>query len=65
MYFVYVLASRRYGTLYIGVTRDLRRRLEQHRSGAVSSFTRQYRFIAWFTSNPSTTRKMPSGARSS
>jgi putative endonuclease len=43
MYFVYILASRRYGTLYIGVTRDLRRRLEQHRSGAVSSFTRQYR----------------------
>lgn len=42
-YYVYILASRRYGTLYIGVTNDLARRLEQHRSGAVSSFTRTYR----------------------
>jgi putative endonuclease len=42
-YYVYILASRRYGTLYIGVTRDLSRRIEQHRSGAVASFTRKYR----------------------
>jgi putative endonuclease len=42
-YYVYILASRRYGTLYIGITNHLRRRLEQHRSGAVSSFTRKYR----------------------
>jgi putative endonuclease len=41
-YFVYILASRRYGTLYIGLTNDLSRRLYQHRSGAVSSFTRDY-----------------------
>ena len=42
-YYVYILASRRHGTLYIGVTNDLARRLEQHRSGAVSSFTRTYK----------------------
>jgi putative endonuclease len=42
-YYVYILASRRYGTLYIGVTNNLARRLEQHRSGAVSSFTRTYK----------------------
>jgi putative endonuclease len=42
-YYVYILASRRHGTLYIGVTNDLARRLEQHRSGAVSGFTRTYR----------------------
>ena len=42
-YYVYILASGRYGTLYIGITNDLRRRLEQHQSGAVSSFTRRYR----------------------
>jgi putative endonuclease len=42
-YHVYILASRRYGTLYIGITSDLARRLEQHRSGAVSSFTRTYK----------------------
>ena len=39
---VYILASRRNGTLYVGVTGDLARRVEQHRSGAVSSFTRDY-----------------------
>ena len=42
-YYVYILASRRYGTLYIGVTNNLARRLEQHRSGAVSAFTRTYK----------------------
>ena len=40
---VYILASRRYGTLYIGVTRDLVARLEAHRSGAVRGFTRTHR----------------------
>jgi len=39
---VYILASRRNGTLYVGVTSDLARRVEQHRTGAVSNFTRKY-----------------------
>ena len=34
-YHVYILASRRYGTLYIGITNNLQRRLEQHRLGRV------------------------------
>jgi putative endonuclease len=42
MYYVYMLASRRYGTLYIGVTNDLRNRLEQHRRGLGSKFVKQY-----------------------
>jgi putative endonuclease len=42
MYHVYILASRRHGTLYIGVTNSLRRRLEQHRKGEGSSFVKQY-----------------------
>jgi putative endonuclease len=39
---VYTLASRRNGTLYVGVTSDLAHRIEGHRSGAVSAFTRKY-----------------------
>ena len=42
MYYVYILASRRHGTLYIGVTNSLRKRLEQHRNGDGSSFVKQY-----------------------
>jgi putative endonuclease len=39
---VYVLASKRNGTLYVGVTSDLGRRASEHRSGAVPGFTRDY-----------------------
>jgi putative endonuclease len=41
-YYVYILASKRYDTLYIGITNDLRRRIEQHRAGKGSVFCRQY-----------------------
>ncbi|MFD1331566.1 GIY-YIG nuclease family protein [Methylopila musalis] len=41
--FVYILASGRHGTLYVGATGDLARRLDQHRSGAVPGFTRDHR----------------------
>jgi len=41
-YWVYILASRYYGTLYVGVTRDLLRRIEQHRSGELPGFTKRY-----------------------
>ncbi len=40
---MYILASRHHGTLYIGVTNSIRRRLEQHRSGQGSRFVSQYR----------------------
>ena len=39
---VYILASREYGTLYIGVTSDLIARLYQHRTGQMKDFTSRY-----------------------
>ncbi len=39
---VYILASRDYGTIYIGVTSDIIARLYQHRSGTVKGFTTRY-----------------------
>jgi putative endonuclease len=42
MFHVYILASRRHGTLYIGVTNSLSKRLEQHRDGDGSSFVKAY-----------------------
>ena len=41
-FWVYVLASRIGGTLYIGVTNDLARRVYQHREGMVDGFTKKY-----------------------
>lgn len=40
--YLYILASKRNGTLYIGVTSDLPRRIGEHRAGIVSGFTARY-----------------------
>jgi putative endonuclease len=49
-YFVYLLASRKDGTLYLGVTRDLVRRVYEHKTKAASGFTSRYdvRRLVWF-----------------
>ena len=39
---VYILASRQYGTLYIGVTSDIARRVWQHRNSHMDGFTKRY-----------------------
>lgn len=48
--YVYILASKRAGTLYIGVTTDLKRRLQEHRDGLVPGFTERYGVhrLMWF-----------------
>jgi putative endonuclease len=42
-YYVYILASRHHGTLYIGITNDIGARLELHRSGRGSRFVLKYK----------------------
>jgi len=48
--FVYILASERNGTLYIGVTSNLASRIEQHLRGAGSQFAKKYHVkrLVWF-----------------
>ena len=41
-FYVYVLASRKLGTLYVGYTSDLVRRIHEHREDAVPGFTKTY-----------------------
>ena len=41
-YFVYIVASKPYGTLYIGVTNDVVRRAVEHRDGLVPGFTKKH-----------------------
>ena len=47
---VYLLASHRNGTLYIGVTSSLMQRLNQHREGLIEGFTKDYgvQRLVWF-----------------
>ena len=47
---VYLLASKRNGTLYVGVTSDLVKRIWQHKNDMVEGFTNRYgvHLLAWF-----------------
>ena len=49
-FFVYIVASKRNGTLYIGMTDDLLKRAWQHRQGVIAGFTRDHgvKYLVWY-----------------
>ena len=53
-YFVYMLASKRNGTLYVGITNDLARRVGEHKDRAVPGFTKRYSvsILVWYEAYP-------------
>ncbi len=48
--FVYIMASQRNGTIYIGVTSDLPKRVWEHREGVIEGFTKKYgcKILVWY-----------------
>ncbi len=49
-FYVYMLASRRYGTLYVGMSSNLMKRIWDHKSGEISGFTKKYKVhsLVWY-----------------
>jgi putative endonuclease len=49
-FFVYILASKRNGTLYIGMTDNLARRVWEHQAGVTAGFTKKYgvKTLVWY-----------------
>ena len=56
-YYVYILATERYGTLYVGVTSDIVKRVWEHREGFVDGFTKKYgvKRLVWFEAHEDVT----------
>ena len=50
MYFVYLITNKRYGTLYVGVTSDLVKRIYEHRGGLVEGFSKEHDLsrLVWY-----------------
>ena len=54
-FYVYIVASRRNGTIYTGMTDDLAKRVWQHRTGIIPGFTREYgaKTLVWYEQHES------------
>ncbi len=52
-YYIYIMASKKNGTLYIGVTNDLLRRVWQHKNDVHDGFTKKYGVhrLVWYEAN--------------
>ncbi len=52
--YVYIMANKRNGTIYLGSTDDLARRAWEHRSGVVEGFTKRYncKLLVWYEALP-------------
>ena len=51
--YVYIMASARNGTLYVGVTSDLVKRVWEHRNGIIDGFTKKYgcKLLVWYAAS--------------
>jgi putative endonuclease len=64
---VYIMANRRHGTLYVGVTSQLPARVWQHKTGALPGFTSKYRLylLVWYERHVASLLAMTGKVRSS
>ena len=55
MFYVYLLANKPYGTVYVGMTSDLARRVWEHKNKVVPGFTKRYGIdrLVWFEAHDS------------
>jgi putative endonuclease len=63
--YVYILANEPYGTLYVGVTSDLVKRVWEHKSGFVEGFTKKYdvKHLVWYEQHASIVEAIASEKR--
>ena len=61
MFWVYILASKRNGTIYVGSTDDLVRRTWEHRNGIIPGFTKKHgvKVLVWFERHDSREQALP------